>query len=140
MRAGCLPCDDCYTLIQTRKNSINKTMSALRENLDEIQNNPVSVNDTAFDGKVADVQSQVEALHDKAGKKLCRRLLFSVKSSNSAGDNSDMLVQVNNLRDQLDNALKSVKSADERLRQIDSKSTGIEYEVNRFNADKSRAL
>uniref|UniRef100_A0A914D0E1 Uncharacterized protein n=1 Tax=Acrobeloides nanus TaxID=290746 RepID=A0A914D0E1_9BILA len=36
MRAGCCPCDDCYTLIQTRKNSINSTMSALRENLDEI--------------------------------------------------------------------------------------------------------
>lgn len=70
MRAGCAACDDCYTLIQSRKNAINATVGALGESLDEIQSNPVAVNDAAFDARVDDVRALVEELHGRAKQKL----------------------------------------------------------------------
>lgn len=70
LQRGCLACDDCYTLIQTRKNEINASIGALGESLDEIQNNPVTVNDSEFDAKVSEVKTTVQQLYDKAAKKL----------------------------------------------------------------------
>lgn len=81
IRARCLACDDCYTLIQTRKNTINGTLATLRENLDEIQNNPITVNDSEFDNKVKIARTEVEQLHEKAKVKL-------------NGDDSQMQLQV----------------------------------------------
>jgi ribulose kinase len=57
-------------LIQTRKNQINESIGNLRENLNEIQNNPVKVEDSEFDGKVEEVKSVVSELHSKAAQKL----------------------------------------------------------------------
>lgn len=43
LKESCQPCDDCYSLIQDRKNSINKSMSILRNHLDDFNTSPVSV-------------------------------------------------------------------------------------------------
>ena len=48
-----------------------------------------------------------------------------------------MIAQVGDLKDQLRNSLESVKSSEERLQQIDSKAATIEYELKRFNDEKS---
>lgn len=51
-------------------------MDKLREDLDEIVNNPVKVDDKEFDDKVARVRQEVEDLWEKARDKLRK---FSAK-------------------------------------------------------------
>lgn len=70
LRRGCLACDDCFTLIQSRKNDINSSIGVLRDNLNEIHNNPVKVEDSEFDAKVQEVGELVTKLHSKALEKL----------------------------------------------------------------------
>ena len=123
MRSGCLACDDCYSLIQSRKNGLNGSISTLRENLDEIQNNPVTVNDKEFDDRVQQVRSNVNDLHDKTGKKL-------------AGDDSHMRLQVGDLKNQLGTAGHLLKSMGEKFGQLDEKTARVDHELRRFSADK----
>lgn len=59
-----------FSLIQTRKNQINESIATLRENLDEIHNNPVKVEDSEFDDKVQEVGDAVSSLSSKAAQKL----------------------------------------------------------------------
>lgn len=120
---GCPACDDCYALIQSRKNGINQTMSSLRENLDEIQNSPVTVNDSEFDERVQKVKADVAALHQKAEQK------FDT-------DNSIISEQAQTLKGQLVEADHLVKAVGESLRQIDRNSETVENQLNRFNDDK----
>lgn len=57
-----------------------------------------------------------------------------------AGDNSETIAQVSDLKVQLDNGLKNVKTAEERIQQIDAKSSVIEEELRKFNLEKSIIL
>lgn len=50
---GCLECDDCYSLIGHRRTDIRKRVDELRDRLDEVQNNPVKVEDKEFDDRVS---------------------------------------------------------------------------------------
>lgn len=42
----------------------------MRDTLNEIVNNPVTVNDSEFDDKVSEVRNLVQQLHNKANEKL----------------------------------------------------------------------
>lgn len=75
LRRGCLPCDDCYTLIQQRKNSINKRLIEVREKLDEVQHKPVKVDDDEFKAKFGEVEQNVEKLWLQAKKQKGKRVL-----------------------------------------------------------------
>jgi hypothetical protein len=54
-------------------------MSGLRENLEEIHQNPVTVNDSDFDERVEKIKVDVEALHDKAEEKFGSKCYFFSK-------------------------------------------------------------
>uniref|UniRef100_A0A914HV37 Laminin-like protein lam-2 n=1 Tax=Globodera rostochiensis TaxID=31243 RepID=A0A914HV37_GLORO len=123
LRGGCPACDDCYALIQARKNDINGTMSELRENLDEIINNPITVNDREFDEHVQKVRADVETLHEKATKKL-------------EGDDSHIRDQALSLKGQLAEADILVLALRDRLQQIDTNAAVVEGQLDRFGGDK----
>ncbi|KAE9553293.1 hypothetical protein FO519_003506 [Halicephalobus sp. NKZ332] len=59
MRAGCLPCDDCYTLIQSRRDELLKNMSEIETGLEYWENNPVKVDDEFFLTKIEEAQKKM---------------------------------------------------------------------------------
>lgn len=91
--------------------------------MDEIQNSPVTVNDSEFDERVQKVKADVAALHQKAEQK------FDT-------DNSIISEQAQTLKGQLVEADHLVKAVGESLRQIDRNSETVENQLNRFNDDK----
>ncbi|KAL3091629.1 hypothetical protein niasHT_024211 [Heterodera trifolii] len=123
LRGGCPACDDCYALIQSRKNELNGTMSELRENLDEIINNPIKVDDREFDEHVQKVRVEVESLHERALKKM-------------EGDDSHIRDQAISMRVQLAEADTLVLGLRDRLQQIDTNAAVIEQQLGQFSTDK----
>jgi laminin gamma 1 len=124
MRAGCLPCNDCYKLIQTRKNELNATIEILSENLDEIQNHPVSIDDPEFEKKLNEAKERVNELKKTTDEKLTKE------------DGRALARQVNDLRKGLEEAKVSVKDVDQKLKSFDGKASEIEAEVKRFKSDE----
>ena len=125
MRAGCLPCDDCYTLIQTRKNEINRTISIVEENLDEIQNHPVSIDDPEFEKKVNEAREKVDDLVDNAKEKLNKE------------DSKALIKTINDLKTGLSEAKDSVKKVNPKLETFDRKALQIDSDLKTLNINKN---
>ncbi|CAD5234464.1 unnamed protein product [Bursaphelenchus xylophilus] len=119
LRSGCPSCDDCYTLIQKRKNTLNGSITTLRENLDEIQNNPVKVEDSEFDARVSEVKGEVEELNSKAKSKL-------------DGNDVKLLGQVDVVKRNLAEASEAVSNIRHNLDDIDNKAAYVELERQRL--------
>ncbi|CAD5229335.1 unnamed protein product [Bursaphelenchus okinawaensis] len=66
IQQGCLVCDDCYRLIQERKNHLNSSIVKLKGSLDYIHNTPVKADDPEFKDKVKEVQEELDELQFKA--------------------------------------------------------------------------
>jgi hypothetical protein len=88
---GCPACDDCYALIQSRKNDINRTIVGLRENLDEIQNNPITVNDSEFDERVQQVKAELGKLHGRTEQKFGKILITGALAIVRPGSTQDKM-------------------------------------------------
>nr|CAD2172703.1 unnamed protein product [Meloidogyne enterolobii] len=123
LRRQCPACDDCYALIQSRKNSINESMAGLRESLDEIQNNPITVNDAEFDDRVRSVKEDVDSLVTKAGQKF-------------AGNDEATQIHVINIKEQFSESGNLLENVRENLRSIDTNSAIIEAQLERFAKEK----
>ncbi|KAK6112254.1 Laminin-like protein lam-2 [Brugia pahangi] len=126
LQAGCLPCDDCYTLTQSRVHAFRNDISVLEETLKEIVENPAPVDDVEFDNYVKAVSAEVEDLANVVNKKL-------------AGGDSQIIEQVNMLRSDLKNALKLLSSVDDIINKANKKATTIDETLKQWNLVKDRA-
>uniref|UniRef100_A0A914ZML2 Laminin-like protein lam-2 n=1 Tax=Parascaris univalens TaxID=6257 RepID=A0A914ZML2_PARUN len=126
LQAGCLPCDECYSLIQRRVKAFRKDVSALEATLREIIENPAPVNDSAFDDKVKEIGKEVEDLVDLVSKKL-------------AGDDSQLVGQVNKLKNDLKESLQLVMTIDETIAKANRKADETNEVLRRWNHIKERA-
>uniref|UniRef100_A0A914X951 Uncharacterized protein n=1 Tax=Plectus sambesii TaxID=2011161 RepID=A0A914X951_9BILA len=127
IQRGCLKCDECYTLIQRRVNDYRKEIADLKDVLTEIIENPVQVNDTDFDNRLAEVIKKVEELADLVSEKL-------------AGDDSALVGQVSQLKKDLAEASKLVKTVDETIQKAGQTATATDEVLARWNAVKDRAF
>uniref|UniRef100_A0A915EBM3 Laminin subunit gamma-1 n=1 Tax=Ditylenchus dipsaci TaxID=166011 RepID=A0A915EBM3_9BILA len=121
---GCLPCDDCYTLIQTRKNVVNSTMSHLRQIMDDFKSGPVSINDTDFHDSVNLVSTQVDELHLRAKTKL----------ENS--DNTLLTADYVSVKYQLSQASSTLTEATKKLGALDEQMDQVEDGLEKWNHER----
>ncbi|VDK83113.1 unnamed protein product [Litomosoides sigmodontis] len=126
LQAGCLPCDDCYGLTQNRVRLFREEIGVLEETLKEIVENPMPVDDVEFDNYVKAVGAEVEDLAEIVNKKL-------------AGDDSQIIEQVDLVRSDLKNALKLIGSVDDIISRADRKATTINEALKHWSVIKDRA-
>lgn len=66
LRDGCFACNDCYGLVQKRKNSINESITDLHTNLTFILNNPTEIDDKQFEAEVSNLKVKLDELKNRA--------------------------------------------------------------------------
>ncbi|VDN01438.1 unnamed protein product [Thelazia callipaeda] len=126
LQAGCLPCDDCYSLIQRRVHDFRKDVTVLEETLKEIIENPAPVDDKEFDNYVNSVSAEVENLTAIVNNKL-------------AGDDSQLITQVNKLKKDLKDAVKLLDSVDDTIKRADGKASKVAETLQRWKVIKDGA-
>lgn len=62
MRRGCLQCDDCYGLVQSRRDQIKENVEKFGQDLQSIHENPVKIDDEKFNSGIAETAKNVDAL------------------------------------------------------------------------------
>ncbi|VDN56935.1 unnamed protein product [Dracunculus medinensis] len=126
LQAGCLPCDECYTLIQHRINNFRINVSTLQETLQEIIENPTPVNDMEFNEKVIKIGKEVESLAELINKKL-------------AGDDSQLVNEINKLKNDLKESLKLIDSVDDTIANANQQADATYEVLLRWNLIRDRA-
>uniref|UniRef100_A0A914Z8T6 Laminin EGF-like domain-containing protein n=1 Tax=Panagrolaimus superbus TaxID=310955 RepID=A0A914Z8T6_9BILA len=79
MRAGCLPCDDCYKLIQTQKNQIVKDMEQIEDGLNYWESHPITINDEKITALIKEERQKVEQFNNKFKGALDSRTIRELK-------------------------------------------------------------
>ncbi|CAI5455823.1 unnamed protein product [Caenorhabditis angaria] len=120
MTQGCLPCDDCYTLIQTRVNGFRAKVKNLDNTLQEIIENPAPVNDTQFDDKVKEASKEAQALWEL------------VKEKTNAGS-GQIMTKSKQIKQDLIDAMKNLNSIDENINKAKKKSESSDTNMKRWN-------
>ncbi|TKR58623.1 hypothetical protein L596_030045 [Steinernema carpocapsae] len=123
---GCLPCDDCYKLVQDRVNENRVIVKEMKSTLQEIIDNPAPVNDTEFDSKFDKIEVQVAKLVENVKEKL-------------SGDDSKLVEKINEKKNSLTEALNSLKNVDDIALKINTVADKTREVLLRWNNVKARA-
>uniref|UniRef100_A0A1I7SML4 BMA-LAM-1 n=1 Tax=Bursaphelenchus xylophilus TaxID=6326 RepID=A0A1I7SML4_BURXY len=68
LQQGCLLCDDCYVLIQKRKDFLNDSILALEDSVNYIQMTPVKMDDAEFDEAIKNTEKELLELRFDLGQ------------------------------------------------------------------------
>lgn len=97
---GCVPCDDCYNLVQDAANDHRKKLADLNHILREIASKPTVIDDIEFESKLKTVQEKIDILTEDA------------KSGAGGGDRT-LKEKIQDLYERLENVRKLLDSSDQ---------------------------
>lgn len=133
---GCLPCDDCYTLIQSRVNVFREKVKSLDNTLQEIIENPAPVNDTKFDEKVKETSraaSEVwEAVKQKTSEFYFQKVTSYTFIHFSEEGGGTIKTKSKAIKDEIVAALEKLTSIDESVAQAKVGADAAENDMKRW--------
>uniref|UniRef100_A0A915KC82 Laminin EGF-like domain-containing protein n=1 Tax=Romanomermis culicivorax TaxID=13658 RepID=A0A915KC82_ROMCU len=111
LQAGCLDCDQCYTLIQKRVNKHRAELSKVKDLLKDILENPTVVNDTNFETKLHEVMKSVDVF---AGIVSARMALESGDTATQLQNLEKTLRDIENLAQQTEEIIQNTERLNEK--------------------------
>ena len=119
---GCLECEPCYSLVKDAANAHRMKIARLRELLDQIEQNPLSINDSNFDRQLNEIVETV------------RRLLQEAKDAQ--GTDNSLVAQL----EEINERIKKVMETESKIRgELDGIAVGIEHGKKNIDIAKSIA-
>uniref|UniRef100_A0A914Q102 Uncharacterized protein n=1 Tax=Panagrolaimus davidi TaxID=227884 RepID=A0A914Q102_9BILA len=144
IRAGCLPCDDCYNLIQIRKNQMIKEIEQMEDSLNYWQTHPVTVDDEHITSLVKEQRKEVldfnlkfkSALDPKSIRELkyFKQLIPRASKLLSNFSNHTYFDSIDSTVEELEIELKDFKTIQANL------SMYLNTELRRFQKEGKRNL
>uniref|UniRef100_A0A158R623 Laminin subunit gamma-1 n=1 Tax=Syphacia muris TaxID=451379 RepID=A0A158R623_9BILA len=121
LKAGCLACDECYTLIQHRVHEHRDSINKLEETLKEIVDNPAPVDDAVFDEKVKQVENEAKQLAELLNSKLDE-------------DDNLLVAEVATLKEDLESGINSLETIGKNIASANRKVEETNQMLARWNA------
>uniref|UniRef100_A0A0N5AHT3 Laminin EGF-like domain-containing protein n=1 Tax=Syphacia muris TaxID=451379 RepID=A0A0N5AHT3_9BILA len=120
LKLGCLACDQCYTLIQTRISDHRIAIKDLEDTLNEIVANPALADDEIFNMKVNELENN-------------SRQLSELLSNKFDGNEDQFVEQIGVLQHELEAETKSIQAIDSNIALTNKKLEQTNQMLARWN-------
>uniref|UniRef100_A0A7E4UTB1 Laminin EGF-like domain-containing protein n=1 Tax=Panagrellus redivivus TaxID=6233 RepID=A0A7E4UTB1_PANRE len=131
IRAGCMQCDDCYTIIQSRKNDIVTKISELHSGLDYWENNKVEITDEGLLKIISEQVENIKDLKQDAFEWLDPTSTRAIKDFKTVGNKTiKALAKLRNLNSDYENLNVEIDDLEVQLKEFNKIKSEYQFQLN----------